>query len=157
MVKSVLLCLHRQFKFKVSNTACDVRWSFVIYNLKFVIHNLKFKASWLVKINRRMIFIGYSQLPFRHLLEAFEGEHFALPWFLWIQKHSTVLSKFGLSDTNHQRGRQTRSNRSQVSQAQACQIQRGKNVSWNFEAATAFKVLLISQFLFFVINPVKSI
>ena len=54
-------------------------------------------------------------------------------------------------------GRQTRSNRSQISQGQACQIQREKNVSWNYEAATAFKVLLISQFIFFVINPVKSI
>ena len=47
---------------RVSNTARDVHWSFVIYNLKCVIHNLKFKASKLVKINRRTIFIGYSQL-----------------------------------------------------------------------------------------------
>ena len=35
--------------------------------------------------------------------------------------HSAVLSKFGLSDTNHQRARHTGSNRSQISQAQACQ------------------------------------
>ena len=35
-----------------------------------------------------------------------------------------VMNKFGLSDTNHQRGRQTRSNRSQISQGQACQIER---------------------------------
>ena len=34
------------------------------------------------------------------------------------------MNKFGLSDTNHQRGRQTRSNRSQISQGQACQIER---------------------------------
>ena len=47
---------------KVSNTARDVRWSFGINNLKLVIYNLKFKASWLVKIDRRKIFIGYSQL-----------------------------------------------------------------------------------------------
>ena len=34
-----------------------------------------------------------------------------------IQKHSTVVNKIGLSaDTNQQRGRQTRSNRSQTSQ-----------------------------------------
>ena len=46
---------------KVSNTARDVHWIFVIYNLKFVIYSLKFKASWLVKIDRT-IFIGYSQL-----------------------------------------------------------------------------------------------
>ena len=37
---------------EVSNTARDV----------FVIYNLKFKASSLVKIDRRTIFIGYSQL-----------------------------------------------------------------------------------------------
>ena len=88
------------------------------------------------------------EVTFRHLLEAYEGEHFALQWFLWIQKHSTVLSKFGLSDTNHQRGRQTRSNRSQISQAQACQVQREKNVSWNFEAAPRLKCYLYHNFFF---------
>ena len=34
------------------------------------------------------------------------------------------MNKFGLSDTNHQRSRQTRFNRSQISQGQACQIER---------------------------------
>ena len=44
---------------------------------------------------------------------SFKGQatkHTTIKWS--IQKHSTVLNKFGLSDTNHQRGRQTRSNRS---------------------------------------------
>ena len=34
------------------------------------------------------------------------------------------MNKFGLSDTNRQRGRQTRSNSSQISQGQACKIER---------------------------------
>ena len=66
------------------------------------------------------------EVTFCHLLEAFKGEHFALQWFLWIPKHSTVLNKFCFSNKNHQQGRQTRSNRSQISQGQACQIQRKK-------------------------------
>ena len=47
---------------KVSNNVRDVHRSFVVCNLKFVIYNLKFKASRLAKIDRRTIFIGYSQL-----------------------------------------------------------------------------------------------
>ena len=36
-----------------------------------------------------------------------------------------------MSDTNHQRGRQTRSNRSQISQGQARQIERKTKTEWH--------------------------
>ena len=74
------------------------------------------------------------EVTFRHLLEAFEGEHFALQWFLWIQ--------------NHQRGRQTRSNRSQVSQAQACQIQREKTYPETLNPRPRLKCYLYHNFFF---------
>ena len=71
---------------------------------------------------------------------------------------TAVMNKFGLSDTNHQRGRQTRSNRSQISQGQACQIERKTKTDPEImKAQTRIRYLHHSQFLFFVISPVKSI
>ena len=58
--------------------------------------------------------------------------------------NSAVLSKFGLSDTTHQQDRQNRTNRSQISQAQACQIQREKTYP-----EAAFKVLVTVYHNFF--------
>jgi len=72
---------------------------------------------------------------------------------------TAVMTKFGLSDTSHQRGRQTRSNRSQISQGQACQIERKtKTDPETMKPQSRLMCYLYhSQFLFFLINPVKSI
>ena len=59
-----------------------------------------------------------------------------------------VINKFGLSDTNHQRGRQTRSKRSQITQGQACQIEQKTKTETMKLQLRLMCYLYHSQFLF---------
>ena len=66
------------------------------------------------------------------------------------------MTKFGLSDTNHQRGRQTRSNRSQISQCQACQIERKTNTDPETNPNTLKGVTYITHNFFFSLSTLLS-
>ena len=70
------------------------------------------------------------------------------------------MNKFGLSHTDHQRGRRTRSNRSQISQGQPCQIERKTKTdpeTMNSQPRLMCDLYHLQFLFFFVINPVKSI
>ena len=94
------------------------------------------------------------EVTFRHLLEAFDGEHFAPVQQQLLQQQLLQQCCINLvCQTQFING----VNRPDPTDHKYLKVKRVKFNGKNYEAATTFKMLLIAQFLFFVINPVKSI
>jgi len=88
------------------------------------VHFLPSSSSVLRQTRSRVLpSLAAFQTASSHLWAAFQGDYFAVQWFIWIQKHSTALNKIirykisngvdRLDPTDDNDNWQTRSNRSE--------------------------------------------